>query len=128
MSKNYWEQFIDTYDGNLISEITQAQAAEEARLQKMIVKQEDNFILPQDDINNQINVNENLDEAIITESKYVIDKTELEDFQAANFPNDADVDLTDVISEYLMYTYQIEADSFTFEYKEDINSFIVYLF
>ncbi len=131
MKDNYWVQFVDYADGNLKDEITKLQDAEDLRLQKIIDASKEDIKLPTETNQPQASIGEELenelDEAIITANKFVIDKTDLEDFQSANFPLDADVDLTDVISEYLMYTYHTEVESFTFDYDEATNSYIIYV-
>jgi len=131
MQDNYWVQFVDYADGNLKDEITKLQDAEDLRLQKIIDASKEDIKLPTETNQPQASIGEELenelDEAIITANKFVIDKTDLDDFKSANFPLDADVDLTDVISEYLMYTYHTEVESFTFDYDEANNSYIVYV-
>ena len=131
MKDNYWVQFVDYADGNLKDEITKLQDAEDLRLQKIIDASKEDIKLPTETNQPQASIGEELEnelnEAIITANKFVIDKTDLEDFQSANFPLDADVDLTDVISEYLMYTYHTEVESFTFDYDEATNSYIIYV-
>ena len=131
MKDNYWVQFVDYADGNLKDEITKLQDAEDLRLQKIIDASKEDIKLPTETSQPQASIGEELetqlDEAVITANKFVIDKTDLDDFKSANFPLDADVDLTDVIGEYLMYTYHTEVEAFTFDYDEASNSYIVYV-
>ena len=131
MQDNYWVQFVDYADGNLKDEITKLQDAEDLRLQKIIDASKEDIKLPTETSQPQASIGEELenelDEAVITANKFVIDKTDLDDFNSANFPLDADADLTDVISEYLMYTYHTEVEAFTFDYDEASNSYIVYV-